>query len=563
MHRLLSLLGVVLALLLGSFGGTARAEHAAIATSVALSASASGSAGVSAPEFPVRLKDRKVFALSAEREGKSAAERARSSTQALEAAFDAREVDARFVTRVDPNGRQLALVFVGKAPIVELGQEDALAAGVATLEVYAASVTAKVQASIQEEKARSAIANGVFSFSLVVFSGLLAFLLLGKASELGKRARVFLEDNPERVPPLKVGGVELLRPAAIEALLLLAVDVGKRLVQLGLLYGWIIFSLSLFESTRGYTDKLTALVLGPVLAFLGRVGAGLPVAVVTGVAVLALALLVRFVGVFFAGVARGETTLDWVPADLAAPVSVVIRIGLVVAAMLLAAPLLTGSDDGALSRAGFATLVAFALAATPVLSCGIVGALVVFGRRLRVGDFVELAGRTGRIRQVSLLEVTLEDDTGCEVRVPHFVSLWSTTRVMGSSPIVTAELVVDPRAPQARVSEVLAEAAGKVGSSVRVELSSIDADGALHRVTVVLAAPLVGPIVLPTSRRVRSSPRISAPPEPRIITASGIGGASPGDKPLGIATALQLTALLSDALAKEGIALGRRPGARG
>jgi hypothetical protein len=353
-----------------------------------------------------------------------------------------------------------------------------------------------------------------------------------------------------------VGGVELLRPAAIEAFLLLAIDVGKRIAQLGVLYGWIIFSLSLFESTKGYTDKLTALVLGPIATFFARVGAGLPVAVLTVVAAVALALLVRFTGVFFAGVARGETSLDLVPQDLAAPVGVVVRIGLVVAALLLAAPLLTGSTEGALSRAGAAILVAFGFAATPVLASGIVGAMVVFGRRLRVGDFVELAGRTGRVRQVTLLEIAIEDESGCEVRIPHLIALWSVTRVMGPTPVISVELVVDPRASQVRVREVLAEAASKVGSKVRVDLVSIDADGALHRVTVGVATQLVGPILAPTGRRIRSSPRISVPPEPRITTSPGLGDARPGG--FGVASSVQLTSLLADALAKEGIALGRR-----
>lgn len=553
MHRLLSLLCVVLALLLGV--GTVRAEHAAVVASASATVSAAKSS-----EAPVRLKDRKIFSLSVEREGRTAIERARAASQALETAFDLREGDARFESRVDEAGRPTAIVLVGKTPIVELGQEDASAAGSATLEAYAGNVATKIQAAIKEESKRSALANSVFSISLVVFSGLIAFLLLGKASELGKRGRDYLEENPERVPALKLGGIELMRPAAIEAFLLLAVDVLKRIAQLGLLYAWIIFSLSLFESTRGYTDKLTALVLGPIVAFFTRIGAGLPLAVVTVVAALALALLVRFTGVFFAGVARGETTVDLVPQDLAAPVGVVVRIGIVVAAMLLAAPLLTGNDDGALSRAGMATLVAFGLAATPVLACGIVGGIVVFGRRLRVGDFVELGGRTGRVRHVTLLEVTLEDESGCEVRVPHFVSLWSATRVMGPSPVISVELVVDPKASQVRVREVLAEAASKVGTSVRVDLVAIDADGALHRITVGVATQLVGPIVAPTSRRVRSNPRISVPPEPRIVTLGGVGGSAPGEKPpvLGVSSSVQLTSLLADALAKEGITLGRR-----
>ncbi|MGZ3422028.1 MAG: mechanosensitive ion channel domain-containing protein, partial [Polyangiales bacterium] len=544
LRPLLSLLVFLTALLLGS---VATAQHeepsqqAAVVATASASASASGSASAAPKpekhtEAVVRLKDRKVFALTMEREGRMPVERARIATQELEHAFDSKENEAHFEKKDD-----VAIVFVGKIPVVELTSEDAQAAGASTIDAYAADVTAKTNAAIKEERKRSAIANTVFSVSLVVFSALIAFLLLGKASQLGTRAREWVEDNPERIPALKLGGIELLRPAAIEAFLTLGIDVLKRIAQFGILYAWIIFSLSLFEATKGYTDKLTALVLGPVGAFFTRIGAGLPLAVVTLIAVLAIALLVRFTGVFFAGVARGETTIDFGPQDLAQPVGVVVRIGLVVAAMVLAAPLLTGSDDGALSRAGMATLIAFGLAATPLLACGIVGSIAVFGRKLRPGDFVEVAGRTGRIRSITLLEVAIEDDSGCEVRVPHLLGLWHPTRVMGASPVVTVELVVDSKASQTRVRDVLGEAAQKVGNAVKVDLVSIDADGALYRVTVGVATALVGPIVAPTGRRLRSSPgRLSVPPAPRIITLGGVGNEVRPAGALGVGSTVQL-----------------------
>ena len=559
MRRLLSLF-VVLVGLLSAPVGHAQPEHGAPSAQVGPNASTSGSA--SAPEAVttgvVRLKDRKVFTLSTASEGKSPLERARHASHALERAFDARDSgDAHF----ERHG-EVAVVFVGKAPIVELTEADATAASAATLDVLAADAAAKVQTALNEERKRSAIANSVFSFSLIVFTGLVVFLLFGKVSQIGSRARLWIEENPDRIPSLRFGGVELMRPAAFEAVLGLVISIVKRVVQLGVLYAWVIFALSLFDSTRGYTDKLTALVLGPISGFIARVGSGLPLAVVMILAVLATALLVRFTGVFFAGVARGETSVDWVPQDLAAHVGVIDRIGLVVAALVLAAPLLTGSEEGALARAGVVTLIAFGLASTPVIACGIVGAIVVFNRRLHVGEFIELGGRTGRVRDVTLLEVVIEDESGCIVRIPHVLSLLRPTRLMGASPVVAVELCVDPKAPQVRVRDVLNDAVAKVGTFVRVELTSIDADGALYRVVVGVGPQLLAPIVAPLSRRTRSSSgeRTTLPgpiAAPRIMTLGGVGDSLPGGA-LGAASNVQLTSLLADALAKEGIGLGRR-----
>src|SRR6185312_7235626 len=128
---------------------------------------------------------------------------------------------------------------------------------------------------------------------------------------------------------------------------------------------------------------------------------------VAATAVVALGVAVRFVGLFFGAVARGETEVAWLPRDLAGPTSVLVRAGMVVASMVLAAPLITGTDDGALSRA-----------------CAAAGVPAVFGRRFRSGDFVEAGGRAGIVRSVTLLEIVLEDAIGCELRVPQLLGLW-------------------------------------------------------------------------------------------------------------------------------------------
>ena len=498
----------------------------------------------------VRLKDRKVFSILVDREGHTATERARIATQALESAFDAKEGELR----VERSGAVFT-VYLGKAPIVDLDEADAEAAGAATLEGYVADVTVQFQSAIAQERKRSAIANTVFSFALVVFSALIAFLLLGKATQLASRAHDWVDDHPEKIPSLRVGGIELARAGAIEGFLTLGIDIGKRLVQLGVLYAWVIFSLSLFETTKGYTDKLTGLVIGPLSGFATRFGTALPLAAATAIAIFAIILLVRFTGVFFDGVVRGETTLDWVPQDLAAPVGVIVRLGIVVLGLIVSAPLLTGSDDGIIARAGIATLVAFGLAATPMLASGIVGSLVVFRRRLRPGDFVELAGRSGRVREVTLLEVSMEDDAGCAVRVPHLLSLVHPTRVMGRQAVVSVELVVDPKASQTRVRDVLLEAAAKQGAVPRIDLVALDVDGALYRVTLGVAPQTT--IAMPPAKRLRSS-------STRTVTRPSITPSAPPPPKFGVAddgsatTSVQLIALLADALAHAGIALGRR-----
>lgn len=439
--------------------------------------------GAQAPaSFDVRLHEKPIFALRVGRAGQKAQDRARAASRALDSVLDDPEQP---LSRVEEEPGT-AVVFVGKTPVVTLGDDDAAAAGGdVSLHVYAGSVATKIDDSLRAERRRAAISTSVLSLSLLVFSGLLAFLLLGRIGDLSVRARAWVRDHPDRIPALRLGRIEVVRPAAVRGSVSVALALAHRLAQFTIVYSWLIFALSRFEATRAYTDKLAGFVLTPLSALIGRVGASLPLLVVTAIAAAVLGVAVRFTGLFFAGVERGETHLSWLPRELARPTSVLARAGVVVVSIVLAAPLITGTDEGALSRAGLVALVALGISCTPLLACAAAGVPAVFGRRLRPGDFVEAGGRAGILRDMTLLEIVLEDALGCEVRVPQLLGLWHPTRVLGNGAVATLDITLDPREKPATVEEALVGAAVATCDRARVELLSLDADGARWKVTGV------------------------------------------------------------------------------
>lgn len=457
------------------------AKPAPSAPPLAAAPSATGSSS-SAASFDVRLHERSVFTLHAARTGQPAQARARAATSALEKALD--DPDQPDAHLEEQPGS--AVVFVGKTPLVTLGDEDAEAAGGdVTLHVYASGIAANVNEALRNERRRSAIAQRVLRMSVLVVAALLAFLLFRRAGELAGQARAWVRDNPDRVPALRLGRIEVVGPLAVRGAVSLALALAHRLAQFGIVYLWLIFALSCFDATRPYTDRLAGFVLVPFSALIGRIGASLPLVVVAGITAVALGVAVRFVGLFFAGVERGETHLSWLPRELAGPTSVLVRAGMVLASIVLAAPLITGTDDGALSRAGVVALAALGVACTPLLACAAAGVPAVFGRRFKPGDFVEAGGRAGTVRDVTLLELVLEDTYGCQVRVPQLLGLWHPSRILGSAPLATIDVVVDPLEPAAEVEEALVGAVLATCERARVELLSLDADGARWRISGV------------------------------------------------------------------------------
>jgi small-conductance mechanosensitive channel len=434
---------------------------------------------------PVRIHDRKVFIVRVPRSGQSATQRAANATQALEHAID--DTDARGV-RVEENG-DVAIVFLGDSPIIQLGPDDAAAEGDASLSVNAKSVASKIESAATAERKRSALATTVFSISLLVFLALGVFLLLGRLGDLVGKVRAWVEAHPERLPNIRVAGIDVIRPAALRGGVLVAIDASKWVLRFGGAYFWVLFALSQFDATHAYSERLTGFVFAPLSALMGRAASAIPVLVVFAIAGLAVALLVRFVALFFGSVARGETTLAWLPADLALPTSTLVRAGIVLVAVTLAAPLVTGTEEGALGRAGAIALIAIGLSITPILATMAMGVAIVFGQRLRVGDYAEVGGRSGIVRAVSLLEVSLEDTVGCEIRVPHLASLLHPMRLLGPRPPHILEIVVSAGHPPAKVLALLEREAKRATERFSVALDWMDADDAGYTVVAFSGDP--------------------------------------------------------------------------
>jgi small-conductance mechanosensitive channel len=428
---------------------------------------------------PVQLGDDVLFAIRVPRGGKTAAQRAGEATRALAAAAHEAKADVRFQRKDD-----VAIVMVGQAPIVQLSADDAKAAGDSSLDVHVASVTAALREGLANERRREARSKAVFSISLLVFFGLIVFYLVRKIGEFAERARLWVDENGERVLAVRVQKIEVVSPATVKSTAVVGLSVAKWFAQFGIIYAWLLVVLSRFEATREYTERLTGFVLTPLSQLMTRIATGLPVLVVLTVAGFAVFVLVRFIGLFLRSVERRETSVAWLSADLAAPASALLRAAVVLAALVFLAPLVTGNPEGALARSGSIVILALGLAATPTFATAVLGAILLFGRRLRPGQRVRIGNYSGRIASIGLLDVRLEDAAGAELRVPHLYSLYQPTQVLGLTETTTLDISVSPIAALSEVRDRLLDVARIHGDGARVELVRVDSEGALFRIHV-------------------------------------------------------------------------------
>lgn len=429
----------------------------------------------------VRLFQAEVFEFLVPRGALSPTQRASAASTALRRAVQEK---GPLEVKVGQEG-EVAIVFLDERPVLEIGPDDAAAAHEVSAQVLAAKVAGQVRETVRAERSRSKALMTLLSLAFVVFLALVSLFLMQQLGGLTDKARAWILENPDRLPVLRFRSVDVVTPASLRSGLSVGLSAGKALGQIGIVYGWLLLTLSLFESTRAYAQRLTGFVFSPLYTLVGRLVGSLPLLVVAAVAVIGLVVLLRFVGLFFESVQRGETRFEWLPADLAAPTSVLVRAGVVLTFFVIAAPLAGGGDDGALSRAGTVALVTLGLSVTPLLASIAVGVTAIYGRRLRIGDFAELGGRAGRVTAVTLLEVRLRDELDKELRVPHLLALVQATRVLGASPPVTVEVTLaSEAAARDDVLPLLKDAASAIGSDARASLIDFHVDGASYRVSI-------------------------------------------------------------------------------
>jgi small-conductance mechanosensitive channel len=434
-------------------------------------------AAASARGFPVYVAETEIVRLRAPAETKGPDERARQATNLLRALAK----EAELPTISTQTEGELIVVYANGKPLLRLTEMDAQLDGDPSLAAHAEAVSADIRKALQAERRRGRIANNVFSASLVVFFGLIAFFLMRRTSALTEKAQGWVEANGDRLT-LRIREVELVGTEMLQSASVIALGLVRWLGQLGIFYAWLVASLSLFETTRGYTQKLTGVVLAPASQLMGRIAMTLPLLVVAIIAALAVFVLVRFVGLFFARVSKRETTLAWVAPDLAAPISVLLRLGIVVSALLFLAPIVTGDAEGAIPRIGVVALAALGLASTPLLATALVGTVVVFGRRLRVGEYITLGSVSGRVVALTLLEIRVDTERSVEARLPMLTLLRAPLLRLGFVPQSEVELVLAASGLPSVAEQALRELALKLGRDVRVELRSADAEGQRYRV---------------------------------------------------------------------------------
>ena len=373
------------------------------------------------PPASVKVHDHVALVLSASDGPRTPAQRAAQMSETLGRIIDDERPGAVLVEL----GRDWARVRVGDRELVKLIPLDAVAAGSANLDEYATRVQGDLSDFLSTERQRARMQNGVLRASLVVFFAVLGFLLLrlvlGALRTLEHRLARDQEGLPRDLQKLARGPWRSFAIVGLAGLRLLAILTAGFVVLLA--------SLSLFDSTRPWRDRLGAGLAEPFSAFAHRLSSALPNLLLLGLLALVVRAGWQAVTQVFERAAIAPPHEGGLPPDRIRPYRLLSRAALVLFSLLML-PFVLGGEGGILTAVGLVGAAALALAFVPLAATVAIGAWAIWTRLYRPGEWLKLRPRggeeiCGQVIEVDFTHLRLSLAEGGEVRLPHLSTLLS------------------------------------------------------------------------------------------------------------------------------------------
>ena len=400
--------------------------------------------GAQAPAPPppqpaaVRVHDHTALTFAAPDGARTPAQRAAEASENLAGVID-NEVPGDVLIELHQDS---ARVRIGDRVLFRLVPADAGAAG---LGEFAPRVQTSLENFLRTERQRARLQHGVLRTSLVVFFAVLGYLLLRlllKALATVEQRLTREKDHadlPDDLRRLARGPWRSVALVALAALRLFAC------IAAALIF--LLASLSLFESTQPWRDRLAAGVTEPFTAFLHRLGGALPNLMLLVLLLLVLRGAWQAITQAFVRAAATPAADGGIAPERVRVLRLLARSALLLGAFLLL-PLVIGGNGGLLASIGLVAAAAASLAFVPLAGTVVLGIWAQLNHQYRAGEWLRMRlpfGRelTGEVVSVDFTHVRLVPENGGDVRVPHLTLLFTPVVHLPAHRSLTVEIPVD------------------------------------------------------------------------------------------------------------------------
>ena len=253
-----------------------------------------------------------------------------------------------------------------------------------------------------------------------VASTLALVLLLWAGRRFVRKTRSALEKRyREKIHGVQIQSFHLIRAEHLWRLLTGVLNFFWAIIALTATYANLHYVLSLFPWTRGFGNRLSTILVNPLIT----IGASL-LRVVPDVIFLAILVLVTFyvlklIRLFFVGVETGAVTLSGFEAAWAKPTYRLVRVAVIAFALVAAYPYIPGSNSQAFKGISLLIGVIFSLGSTSLIGNMISGYSMAYRRVFKQGDRVKIGEHMGTVQDTKLMVTYLRTTKNELIAVPN------------------------------------------------------------------------------------------------------------------------------------------------
>jgi small-conductance mechanosensitive channel len=417
-------------------------------------------------EAAVRVWNREIAVLRAERGGREPAARAARAVRTLRSMSDAALARGVTRTRVDTADGPAYLLEVDGQVVLGLLEGDVDPESGDTLDTLARSTQERLSGAIaayfeQSSWRRLGRAGLLVLAVTLLYAGLVWALARGRNLAV-VRLVAASRGSVERASRV---GFDLRR--YVFQLIHWLVNALVWLIGILATYSWLSFALFQFPYTQPWGEALGGWLLELARTLGNAVVQAIPGLVVVGIILLIANGLTRLVSQVFRGVAVGRIRLSWVRAETAEATRRIAITLVWVFAIALAYPYIPGSSSTAFQGISVLLGVMISLGSASLVNHAMSGLVVVYSRAFKAGDFVRVGEIEGVVLELGPLSSKLLTPGG-EVTIPHgvVVSAPATNytrpaRESGGGSLISVSVTIGYDAPWRQVHALLLEAAAQ------------------------------------------------------------------------------------------------------
>jgi len=190
-----------------------------------------------------------------------------------------------------------------------------------------------------------------------------------------------------------------------------------------LAFQFLTFALGQFPQTRGLSNRLFGVIVGPLTALGQAAVAQLPNMAVLAVLFLVFRVVLRLLRLVFDAVGRGAIRPSGFEPEWAGPTYNIVRFMVVAFGVVVAYPYLPGSESAAFKGVSLFVGVLFSLGSSSAVSNLIAGYLLIYRRVFKMGDLVKIGDVIGHVTESRIQVTRLRSLKNEEVVLPNSMIL--------------------------------------------------------------------------------------------------------------------------------------------